>query len=181
MAGSLNKVTLLGNLVRDPEVRQAPDGSKIVTLSVATSEQWRDKNTGERKEKAEFHRVVVFNDRLAGVAEQYLKKGRKAYFEGQLQTRKWTDQSGQDRYSTEVVLGRYRGELLLLDKAGDAGEMPSVTDPLAAPLAATGTHGSTTSSTTGSRTATTDKSANPTTQTDKTADDLSDFDDDIPF
>ncbi|WP_031934063.1 single-stranded DNA-binding protein [Candidatus Hepatobacter penaei] len=120
MAASMNKVTLLGNLARDPDVRHSNEGSKIVTLSVATSEQWRDKNTGEKKERAEFHRVVIFNERLADVAEQYLKKGRKVYVEGQLQTRKWTDASGQDRYATEVVLGRYRGELLLLDR-GDGG------------------------------------------------------------
>ena len=119
MASSINKVTLLGNLVRDPEVRQSNDGQKIVNFSVATSEYWRDKNTGERKERAEFHRVVIFNERLADVAEQYLRKGRKVLVEGQLQTRKWTDQSGQDRYITEVVLGRFRGELILLDRGGD--------------------------------------------------------------
>lgn len=120
MASSINKVTLLGNLVRDPEVRQSNDGQKIVNFSVATSEYWRDKNTGERKERAEFHRVVVFNERLADVAEQYLRKGRKVLVEGQLQTRKWTDQSGQDRYITEVVLGRFRGELILLDRGNDS-------------------------------------------------------------
>lgn len=119
MASSINKVTLLGNLVRDPEVRQSGDNQKIVTFSVATSEYWRDKNTGERKERAEFHRVVVFNERLADVAEQYLRKGKKVFIEGQLQTRKWTDQSGQDRYTTEVVLGRFRGEMILLDRGGD--------------------------------------------------------------
>ncbi|MGB0919317.1 MAG: single-stranded DNA-binding protein [Holosporaceae bacterium] len=121
MAASMNRVMLLGNLTRDVEVRHSNDGSKIVTLSLATSEQWRDKNTGERKERAEYHRVVIFNERLANVAEQYLKKGRKVYLEGQMQTRKWTDQSGQERYVTEVVLQRFRGELLLLDRADASG------------------------------------------------------------
>ena len=121
MAGTLNKVTLLGNLARDPEVRFGPDNGKIVTFAVATSDQWRDKATGERKEKAEFHRVVIFNDRLADVAEKYLKKGRKVYLEGQLQTRKWTDQAGQEKYTTEIVLGKYRGELVLCDGRGGEG------------------------------------------------------------
>ncbi len=122
MAGTLNKVTLLGNLTRDPEVRNGPDGGKIVTFSLATSEQWRDKSTGERRERAEFHRVVIFNERLADVAERFLKKGKKVYLEGQLQTRKWTDQHGQEKYTTEVVLQRYRGELLLCDsRGGDFG------------------------------------------------------------
>ncbi|MEH0002829.1 MAG: single-stranded DNA-binding protein [Holosporaceae bacterium] len=121
MAASMNRVMLLGNLTRDVEVRHSNDGSKIVTLSLATSEQWRDKNTGERKERAEYHRVVIFNERLANLAEQYLKKGRKVYLEGQMQTRKWTDQSGQERYVTEVVLQRFRGELLLLDRADASG------------------------------------------------------------
>jgi single-strand DNA-binding protein len=118
VAGSLNKVMLVGNLVRDPEVRYGPDGGKIVSFSVATSEQWRDKATGERKEKAEFHRVVVFNEKIADIVEKFLKKGRKVFLEGQLQTRKWTDQSGQEKYITEVVLQRYRGEVLLLDGRG---------------------------------------------------------------
>lgn len=127
MAGTLNKVALLGNLTRDPEVRQGPDGGKIVTFSVATSEQWRDKTTGERKEKPEFHRVVVFNENLASVAERFLKKGRKVYLEGQLQTRKWTDnQTGQEKYLTEVVIQRYRGEMVLCDgrnsESGYGGE-----------------------------------------------------------
>src|SRR6201995_2708349 len=104
MAGSVNKVILVGNLGKDPEVRRTQDGRPIVQLSVATSENWRDKNTGERKEKTEWHRVVIFSEGLAKVAEQYLKKGAKVYLEGQLQTRKWTDKDGQDRYSTEVVL-----------------------------------------------------------------------------
>ena len=119
MAGSLNKVTLIGNLGRDPEVRNAADGMKIVQLSVATSESWKDKNSGERKDKTEWHRVVIFNDRLADVAEKYLRKGSKIYVEGQLQTRKWTDQQGQEKYTTEIVLQRYRGELTMLDGRGD--------------------------------------------------------------
>jgi len=119
MAGSVNKVILVGNLGRDPEVRFNPEGGKIVTLSVATSESWKDKASGERRDRTEWHRVVVFNDKLAEVSEKYLKKGAKVYLEGQLQTRKWTDQQGQERYTTEVVLGRYRGEMTMLD--GRAG------------------------------------------------------------
>ena len=115
MAGSVNKVILVGNLGADPEVRQTQDGRPIVNLRVATSESWRDKATGERREKTEWHRVVIFNENLGRVAEQYLKKGSKVYIEGQLQTRKWQDQAGQDRYSTEVVLQQYRGELAMLD------------------------------------------------------------------
>ncbi len=115
MAGSVNKVILVGNLGADPEVRQTQDGRPIVNLRVATSENWRDKATGERREKTEWHRVVIFNENLARVAEQYLKKGSKVYIEGQLQTRKWQDQTGQDRYSTEVVLQQFRGELTMLD------------------------------------------------------------------
>ncbi len=115
MAGSVNKVILVGNLGADPEVRQTQDGRPIVNLRVATSESWRDKSTGERRERTEWHRVVIFNENLGRVAEQYLKKGSKVYIEGQLQTRKWQDQSGQDRYSTEVVLQQYRGELAMLD------------------------------------------------------------------
>ncbi len=118
MAGSVNKVILVGNLGADPEVRRMPSGDPIVNLSVATSESWRDKNSGERKEKTEWHRVVIFNDNLAKVAEQYLKKGMKVYVEGSIQTRKWQDQSGQDRYSTEVVLQKFRGELQMLDARG---------------------------------------------------------------
>ncbi len=122
MAGSVNKVLLVGNLGRDPEVRNTQDGRKVVTLSLATSESWRDKQSGERKEKTEWHRVVIFNDNLAEVAEKFLKKGNKVFLEGQLQTRKWTDQSGAEKYSTEVVLQKYRGELTLLDgkPSGDA-------------------------------------------------------------
>jgi single-strand DNA-binding protein len=124
MAGSVNKVILVGNLGADPEVRQTQDGRPIVNLRVATSENWRDKATGERRERTEWHRVVIFNENLARVAEQYLKKGSKVYIEGQLQTRKWQDQSGQDRYSTEVVLQQFRGELTMLDgrQGGGGGE-----------------------------------------------------------
>ena len=115
MSGSVNKVTLVGNLGRDPEVRAMQNGDKIVQLSVATSDRWKDKNSGEQRERTEWHRVVIFNDALGRIAEQYLKKGSTVYLEGQLQTRKWTDQqSGQEKYTTEVVLQRYRGELTLL-------------------------------------------------------------------
>ena len=121
MAGSVNKVILVGNLGRDPEVRQTQDGKPIVNLSVATAENWRDRSTGERRERTEWHRVVIFNERLADVAQKFLRKGSKVYLEGQLQTRKWQDQSGQDRYSTEVVLGQFRGELTMLDSRGEGG------------------------------------------------------------
>lgn len=115
MSGSVNKVTLVGNLGRDPEVRAMQNGDKIVQLSVATSDRWKDKNSGEQRERTEWHRVVIFNDALGRIAEQYLKKGSTVYLEGQLQTRKWTDQqSGQEKYTTEVVLQRYKGELTLL-------------------------------------------------------------------
>lgn len=114
MAGSINKVILVGNLGRDPEVRSLPDGGKIVNLSIATSERWKDRNSGEPREKTEWHRVVIFNENLARVAEQYLSKGSTVYLEGQLQTRKWTDQQGVEKYTTEVVLQRYRGELTML-------------------------------------------------------------------
>ena len=120
MAGSVNKVILVGNLGRDPEIRTTQDGLKIVNMSLATSETWRDRNTGERRERTEWHRVVIFNERLAEVAEKYLRKGSKIYVEGALQTRKWTDQNGQDRYSTEVVLQRFRGELTMLDSRASA-------------------------------------------------------------
>ena len=118
MAGSLNKVTLIGNLGKDPEVRKLPSGDPIVNLRIATSETWRDKQSGERKEKTEWHAVVIFNDQIAKVAEQYLKKGMKVYIEGALQTRKWQDQSGADKYTTEIVLQKYRGELQMLDSKG---------------------------------------------------------------
>jgi single-strand DNA-binding protein len=116
MAGSVNKVTLVGNLGKDPEIRNAQSGMKIVNLAVATSDSWTDKASGERKEQTEWHRVVIMNERLADVAEKYLRKGSKVYLEGKLQTRKWTDQSGQDKYTTEVLLGRFGGELVLLDR-----------------------------------------------------------------
>jgi single-strand DNA-binding protein len=121
MAGSVNKVILVGNLGKDPEVRRTQEGSPIVHMSVATSENWRDKSTGERKEKTEWHRVVVFNEISAKFAEQYLKKGAKVYVEGQLQTRKWQDQSGADKYTTEVVVGRFNGALVSLSSGGGAG------------------------------------------------------------
>jgi len=116
MAGSVNKVILVGNVGKDPEIRRTQDGKAIANLSIATSETWRDKSSGERKEKTEWHRVVVFNEGLCKVAEQYLKKGAKVYVEGQLQTRKWTDQNGADKYSTEVVLQAFNGVLVMLDK-----------------------------------------------------------------
>jgi single-strand DNA-binding protein len=121
MAGSVNKVILIGNLGADPEVRRTQDGRPIVNLRVATTETWRDKATSERKERTEWHRVVIFSEGLAKVAEQYLKKGSKVYLEGQLQTRKWQDQQGQDRYSTEVVLQNFNAQLVLLDRAGGGG------------------------------------------------------------
>ena len=121
MAGSVNKVILVGNLGRDPEVRHTQDGKPIVNMSLATSEQWRDKNSGERREKTEWHRVVIFNERLGEVAQKYLRKGSKIYLEGQLQTRKWTDQQGVEKYSTEVVLQNFRGELTMLDSRGEGG------------------------------------------------------------
>jgi len=114
---SVNKVILVGNLGKDPEVRTTQDGTKIVNLTLATSETWNDRASGERKERTEWHRVVIFNDRIGDVAERFLRKGRKVYIEGALQTRKWTDQSGQEKYTTEVVIGRFRGELVLLDSA----------------------------------------------------------------
>src|SRR5580704_17195320 len=121
MAGSVNKVILVGNLGFDPEVRRTQDGRPIVNLRLATSDTWRDKATGERKERTEWHRVVIFNENLCKVAEQYLKKGSKIYIEGQLQTRKWQDPQGQDRYSTEVVLQNFNGTLVMLDRAGGGG------------------------------------------------------------
>ena len=121
MAGSVNKVILIGNLGRDPEIRSTQDGMRIANLAVATSESWRDRVSGERKERTEWHRVVIFNESLAKVAEQYLKKGSKVYVEGQLQTRKWQDQQGQDRYSTEVVLQGFNAQLTMLDRLGSGG------------------------------------------------------------
>lgn len=121
MAGSVNKVILVGNLGRDPEAKSLPSGGKLVNLNVATSETWRDKMSGERKDKTEWHRVVIFDENLARIAEQYLRKGSKVYLEGQLQTRKWQDQSGADKYSTEVVLQRFNSTLVLLDGRGEGG------------------------------------------------------------
>lgn len=121
MAGSVNKVILVGNLGRDPEVRSMQSGDKVCNLSVATSERWKDRNSGEMQEKTEWHRVVVFDQKLAEVAEKYLKKGAKVFLEGQLQTRKWTDNSGVEKYTTEVVLQRFRGELVMLDSRGEGG------------------------------------------------------------
>ena len=125
MAGSVNKVILVGNLGKDPEIRTLNSGERVANLSLATSEQWRDKASGERKEKTEWHQVVIFNDNLAKVAEQYLKKGAKVYIEGSLQTRKW-EKDGVERYSTEVVLQKFRGELQMLDARGQGGEGGSV-------------------------------------------------------
>jgi len=122
MAGSVNKVILVGNLGKDPEVRRMTSGDPVVNLSIATSESWRDKASGERKEKTEWHRVVIFNKNLAEVAEKYLRKGAKVYVEGQLQTRKWTDKDGAEKYSTEVVLQNFRGELTMLDGRNGGGE-----------------------------------------------------------
>ncbi len=121
MAGSVNKVILIGNLGKDPEIRTLPSGEKIANLTLATSEQWRDKASGERKEKTEWHRVVIFNENIAKVAENYLKKGAKVYIEGSLQTRKWTDNAGVEKYSTEVVLQKFRGELTMLDGKSEGG------------------------------------------------------------
>src|SRR6202045_2637619 len=121
MAGSVNKVILVGNLGRDPEIRSTQDGLRIANLNLATSESWNDRQSGERKERTEWHRVVIFNERLADVAERFLRKGAKVYVEGALQTRKWTDQGGQEKYTTEVVLGRFRGELTMLDSRGGEG------------------------------------------------------------
>ena len=121
MAGSVNKVILVGNLGKDPEVRRMTSGDPVVNLSIATSESWRDKASGEKKEKTEWHRVVIFNKNLADVAEKYLKKGAKVYVEGQLQTRKWTDKDGAEKYSTEVVLQNFRGELTMLDSRNGGG------------------------------------------------------------
>ena len=129
MAGSVNKVILVGNLGKDPEVRSGQDGTKIVNFSLATSETWNDRASGERKEKTEWHRIVVFNENIAGVVEKYVRKGHKVYVEGALQTRKWTDQSGQEKYSTEVVIGRFNGALTMLsgrdaEAGGEGGFQP---------------------------------------------------------
>jgi single-strand DNA-binding protein len=141
MAGSVNKVILVGNLGRDPEIRSTQDGTRVANLSLATSESWRDKNTGERREKTEWHRVVIFNERIVEVAEKYLHKGSKVYVEGQLQTRKWTDQSGQEKYTTEIVLQRFRGELTMLDARG-AGDASGFAEPAHEPASQGGPSGS---------------------------------------
>lgn len=127
---SVNKVIIIGNLGKDPEVRRLTSGDPVVNLSVATSESWRDKNSGERKEKSEWHRIVIFNKNLADVAEKYLRKGSKVYLEGQLQTRKWTDKDGAEKYSTEIVLQNFRGELVLLDSKGDTATASRETETL---------------------------------------------------
>ncbi len=121
MAGSVNKVILIGNVVRDPEIRTTNNGQKLANMSLATSETWQDKSSGERKERAEFHRVVIFNDRLVTQVEKYVRKGHKLYVEGALQTRKWTDQSGAEKYSTEVVMQQFRGEITMLSARGKSG------------------------------------------------------------
>ena len=128
MAGSVNKVILVGNLGKDPEVRRLNSGDPVVSFSLATSETWRDKTTGERKERTEWHNIVIFNENLGKIAEQYCKKGTKVYLEGQIQTRKWQDQSGNDRYTTEIVLTRFRGELQLLDSRGGGEARDSFPD-----------------------------------------------------
>ena len=128
MAGSVNKVILIGNLGKDPETRRLPSGDPVVNFTLATNETWRDKTSGERKEKTEWHNIVVFNENLCKIVEQYCKKGTKVYLEGQLQTRKWQDQSGADRYTTEVVLQRFRGELQLLDSRSGAEGRDSFPD-----------------------------------------------------
>lgn len=128
MAGSVNKVILVGNLGADPDVRSTKDGRPVVNLSVATSENWRDKNSGERREKTEWHRVVIFSEGLCRIAEQYLKKGSKVYLEGQLQTRKWQDDNGNDRYTTEVVLQNYGGVMTMLDTRNSGGDFQAVSN-----------------------------------------------------
>lgn len=121
MSGSVNRVTLIGRVGRDPEIRSTQDGTKVANLSIATSDTWKDKNSGERRERTEWHRIVVFNERLVEVAEKYLRKGSKLYLEGSLQTRKWTDSSGAEKYTTEIVLQKYKGEIVLLDTKADEG------------------------------------------------------------
>jgi single-strand DNA-binding protein len=172
MAGSVNKVTLIGNLGRDPEVRYTNDGAKIVHLAVATSERWRDRNTGEMRDRTEWHRVVIFNDRLGEVAEKYLQKGRSVYLEGQLQTRKWTDQQGQEKYTTEVVLQRFRGELVLLGGRGDDTAMSQGGDD-------TGDWGRTPSQPRQSRPP--QRGGAPAGESPRKGGDYDDLDDEIPF
>ena len=137
MAGSVNKVILVGNLGADPDVRSTKDGRPVINLSVATSESWRDKSSGERREKTEWHRVVIFSEGLCRIAEQYLKKGSKVYLEGQLQTRKWQDDNGNDRYTTEVVLQNYGGVMTMLDTRNSGGDFQAVGND-SAPMAAGG-------------------------------------------
>jgi len=142
MAGSVNKVILVGNLGRDPEVKSMQDGRSMVNMSVATSDTWRDRQSGERKERTEWHRVVIFNEKLAEVAQKYVRKGSKVYVEGQLSTRKWTDQSGQERYTTEVVIPRFGGALTMLDArgggGGEAGASAGMDDEAAPAMAGAG-------------------------------------------
>ena len=128
MAGSVNKVIIVGNLGKDPEIRSFQNGGRVASFSVATSETWKDKSSGERKERTEWHRVSILNEALVGIAERYLKKGAKVYLEGQLETRKWTDKEGKDQYTTEVVLRPYRGELTMLDSAGGGRSAPPSND-----------------------------------------------------
>lgn len=141
MAGSVNKVILVGNLGRDPEIRSMQSGEEVCQLSVATSDTWRDKASGERKERTEWHRVVIFNENLVKVAKQYLKKGSKVYLEGSLQTRKWTDKDGAEKFTTEVVLQRYRGELTMLDGRGEGGGGFSGSDDYGSSGASSGGYG----------------------------------------
>lgn len=124
MSGSVNKVILIGNLGRDPEVRHSQDGTKVVSMSLATSESWKDRQTGERRDRTEWHRIVIFNERLADVAEKYLKKGARVFIEGQIQTRKWSDPNGQERYTTEIILPKYKGEISMLEGRGDHASEP---------------------------------------------------------
>ena len=128
MSGSLNKVILIGNVGKDPEIRAFPNGGKVASLTLATSESWKDKESGERKERTEWHRISITNDGLVGVVEKYIKKGAKLYIEGQLETRKWTDKDGQEKYSTEIVLRPYSGELLMLDAKKDGSEPEAPAD-----------------------------------------------------
>lgn len=129
MAGSVNKVIIVGNLGRDPEIRSMPNGDRVANLSVATSESWKDKSSGERKEKTEWHRVTIFNDNIVKVVESYVKKGSTVYIEGSLQTRKWTDQQGVEKYSTEIVVSRFKGELTMLGGRSDGGSTDSAREP----------------------------------------------------
>ncbi len=139
MAGSVNKVILVGNLGRDPEVRRMSSGDPVVNLRVATTETWRDKASGEKRDRTEWHNIVIFNENLARVAENYLRKGTRVYVEGQLQTRKWQDRDGQDRYTTEVILQRYRGELQILSARGETADLPASSgEDMGAPALANG-------------------------------------------